>query len=329
MRRRDFIKVIGSGAVAWPLVASAQQQSRMRRLGILMSSAESDTEYQNFVRKFVRDLQELGWTEGPKLRIDYRWAAADPERIRMFAKELVDMQPDLILSQNTPTTEALLQRTRTIPIVFCVVSDPVGSGFVASMAHPGGNATGFINFEPSMSTKWLDLLKQIMPRLDRVGLMFNPDTTPYQYYWRPFQSAAAEFSVQPIQVAVRDPADIEQAFVALARDPPAGLVLTPDVFNLVHRQLIISLSARHRVPTLYFYRYLAAAGGLISYGIDVGDLFRQAAPYVDRILKGEKSSELPIQTPTRYELVINLKTAKTLGVTIPDKLLAIADEVIE
>jgi putative tryptophan/tyrosine transport system substrate-binding protein len=329
IRRRDFITLLGGAAIAWPLLARAQQPSRMRHIGVLMSSAESDAEYQNFIRNFVRRLQELGWMEGRNLRIDYRWAAADTDRIRVFAKELVDLQPDLIVSQNTPTPAALLQQSRTIPIVFCVVSDPVGSGFVASLAHPAGNATGFTNFESSMSGKWLDVLKQIVPRLDRVALMFNPETSPYEYFWRAFQSASLSFAVRPIEAAVRDAAEIERAFVGLAREPPGALVLMPDVFNLVHRELIISLSARYRVPTLYFYRYLAAAGGLISYGIDVGDLYQQAAPYVDRILKGEKPEELPVQAPTRFELVINLKTANALGLIIPDKLLALADAVIE
>jgi putative tryptophan/tyrosine transport system substrate-binding protein len=329
MRRREFITLLGGAAASWPLAARAQQSSRVQRIGVLMSSTESDTEYQNFVKIFVRRLHELGWTEGQNLRIDYRWAAADTERTRVFAKELVDLQPDLIVSQNTPTTAALLQETRTIPIVFCVVSDPVGSGFVTSLAHPAGNVTGFTNFESSMSSKWLDLLKQIMPRLSRAALMFNPEMSPYQYYWRAFQSAAAAFGVQPVEAAVHDVAEIERAFLGLAREPPAGLVLMPDVFNLVHRELIISLSARYRVPTLYFYRYLAAAGGLISYGIDIGDLFQRAAPYVDRILKGEKPGELPVQAPTRFEFVINLKTAKTLGLDIPPTLLALADEVIE
>jgi putative tryptophan/tyrosine transport system substrate-binding protein len=327
MRRREFIAGIGSAA-AWPLAAVAQSGST-RRIGVLMSSSESDLEYQNFIKIFVRQLQDLGWMDGRNLRIDYRWAAADPDRLETFAKELVELKPDLLVSQNTPTTAALLQQTRTIPIVFIIVSDPIGSGFVGSLPHPGGNATGFMNFESAMTGKWLQLLKEVAPRVGRVALMFNPATSPYQYYWRPFESSASSSAVMPIEAAVHDDAEIEGAFVALAREPAGGLVLVPDTFLVVHRELIISLAARYRVPTLYFYRYFAAAGGLMSYGIDLGDLFRRAAPYADRILKGEKPAELPVQAPTKFELVINLKTAKTLGLTIPQTLLARADEVIE
>jgi putative tryptophan/tyrosine transport system substrate-binding protein len=262
------------------------------------------------------------------LRIDYRRAGADPDRIRTFAKELVELKPDLLVSQNTPTTEALLQQTRTIPIVFIVVSDPIGSGFVGSLPHPGGNVTGFTNFESSMTGKWLELLKEIAPRIGRVAIMFNPDTSPYQYYWRSFQSSASSSAVMPIEAAVHNDAEIEDTFVALAREPVGGLVLVPDAFNVVRRELIISLAARC-VPTLYFYSYFVAAGGLISYGIDLGDLFRRAAPYVDRILKGEKPAELPVQAPIKFALVINLKTAKALGLMIPESFLVHADEVIE
>jgi putative tryptophan/tyrosine transport system substrate-binding protein len=327
VKRREFIAGLG-GAAMWPVAAVAQSAS-IRRVGVLMSSDESDLEYQNFIKIFIRQLQDLGWMDGRNLRIEYRWAAADPDRLQTFAKELVELKPDLLVSQNTPTTAALLQQTRTIPIVFIVVSDPIGSGFVGSLPRPGGNVTGFMNFESAMTGKWLELLKEVAPRVGRVALMFNPGTSPYQYYWRPFQSSASSFAVMPIEAAVHDDAEIEGTFVALAREPAGGLVLGPDTFIVVHRELIISLAARYRVPALYFYRYFAAAGGLISYGTDLGDLFRRAAPYADRILKGEKPAELPVQAPTKFELVINLKTAKTLGLTIPQTLLAIADEVIE
>ena len=326
--RRQLITALGGAAISWPFAAVAQSGS-IRRIGVLMTAPESDFEYQNFFKIFFKQLQDLGWIEGRNLRIDYRRAGADPDRIRTFAKELVELKPDLLVSQNTPTTAALLQQTRTIPIVFIVVSDPIGSGFVGSLPHPGGNVTGFTNFESGMTGKWLELLKEIAPRIGRVALMFNPDTSPYQYYWRPFQSSASSSAVMPIEAAVHDDAEIEDTFVALAREPVGGLVLVPDAFNVVHRELIISLAARYRVPTLYFYSYFATAGGLIFYGIDLGDLFRRAAPYVDRILKGEKPAELPVQAPIKFELVINLKTAKTLGVTIPQTLLATADEVIE
>jgi putative ABC transport system substrate-binding protein len=326
--RRQLITAVGGAAIWWPLAAVAQSGS-VRRVGVLMSSDESDLEYQTFIKIFVRQLQDLGWIDGRNLRIDYRWAAADPDRIRSFAKELVELKPDLLVSQNTPTTAALLQQTRSIPIVFIVVSDPIGSGFVGNLPHPGGNATGFMNFESAMTGKWLELLKEVAPRIGRVALMFNPDTSPYEYYWRPFQSSASTSAVMPIEAAVHDDAEIEGIFVALAREPAGGLVLVPDTFIVVHRELIISLAARYRVPTLYFYRYFAAAGGLMSYGIDLGDLFRRAAPYADRILKGERPAELPVQAPTKFELVLNLKTAKTLGLAIPQTLLATADEVIE
>jgi putative ABC transport system substrate-binding protein len=326
--RRQLITALGGAAISWPLAAVAQSGS-IRRVGVLMSSDESDLEYQTFIKIFVRQLQDLGWMDGRNLRIDYRWAAADPDRIRTFAKELVELKPDLLVSQNTPTTAALLQQTRTIPIVFIVVSDPIGSGFVGSLPHPGGNVTGFTNFESSMTGKWLELLKEIAPRIGRVALMFNPDTSPHEYYWRPFQSSASSSAVMPIEAAVHNDSEIEDTFVALAREPVGGLVLVPDVFNVVRRDLIISLAARYRVPTLYFYSYFVAAGGLISYGIDLGDLFRRAAPYVDRILKGEKPAELPVQAPIKFALVINLKTAKALGLTIPESFLVHADEVIE
>ena len=329
MRRRDFLGVIG-GAAAWPLAARAQQGERMRRIGVLMAYAESDPEAQAWVAAFREELQKLGWTEGRNIRIDIRWATGDTEAIQRFAKELVALQPDLIVSPTTPPTAALLQQTRTIPIIFAIVADPVGSGFVASFPRPGGNATGFINYEPTIASKWLELLKEIAPRVNRVAFLFNPATAPhFEYYLNPFKAAAASFGLEAIAAPVRGTSELESVIAAQAREPNSGLMVMPDSFTTSHRVEIISLAARYRLPAIYPYRYFAEVGGLLSYGLDRLDNFRRAATYADRILKGEKPSELPVQAPVKFELVINLKTAKALGLTVPPTLLARADEVIE
>ena len=286
----------------------------MRRIGVLMAYAESDPEAQAWVAAFREGLQKLGWTEGRNIRIDTRWAASDAELMQRFAKELVALQPDLILSSSTPTTAALLQQTRTIPIIFAVVADPVGSGFVASFPRPGGNVTGFTNFEPTMAGKWLELLKEIAPRVNRVALLFNPATAPYvEYYLNPFKAAAASFAVEAIAAPVRDTSELESVIAAQAREPNGGLIVMPDTFMTAHRAEITSLAARYRLPAVYSFRFFAELGGLLSYGNDRLDNFRRAATYADRILKGEKPSELPVQAPAKFELVINLKTAKALG----------------
>ena len=328
MKRREFITMTGAAA-AWPLVARAQQGDR-RRIGLLLSYAESDPEAQARVAGFREGLQKLGWTEDDNIRIDIRWGASDARVMQRFAKELVEIRPDLILSHNTPTTTTLLQETRTIPIVFAVVSDPVGSGFVASFARPGGNLTGFTNIEPMMAGKWLELLKEIAPRVNRAAFLFNPATAPYaEYYLRPFKAGAASLALEAISAPVRDTSELESAIAAQARAPNGGLVVMTDSFLVTHRAAITSLAARYSLPAVYPFRSFIEEGGLLSYGNDVVDNFRRAATYADRILKGAKPGELPVQAPVKFELVINLKTARMLRLTVPSSLLALADEVIE
>jgi putative ABC transport system substrate-binding protein len=303
----------------------------MQRIGVLMGYPESDSEAQTKIAAFRDGLQKLGWTEGRNTRIDTRWATpADAESMERFAKELVALQPDLILSSTTPTTAALLQQTRTIPIVFATVADPVGSGFVASFPRPGGNVTGFVVFEASLAGKWLELLKEIVPRVNRITFLFNPATATYaEFYLNPFKAAAESFAVEAIAAPVRDRSELESVVSAQAREPNGGLIVMPDTFTTARRAEITALAARHRLPTVYPFRYFAQSGGLLSYGTDLVHDFRRAATYADRILKGAKPSELPVQGPVKFELVINLKTAKALGLEIPPTLLARADEVIE
>ena len=330
MTRRKFITLLG-GAAAWPLAGHAQQPG-MRRIGVLMGISESDLPAQAYIMAFRDGLQKLGWMEGRNIQIDYRWGAGDIGRTQTFAKELVDLKPDLLLGHTTPATAALQNETRTIPIVFVVVSDPVGSRFVASLPHPGGDITGFINIEGSISGKWVEILKDVVPGLSGAALLYNPDTAPYyDYYRQPFETAARSGGIEAIASTVRSVEDIESVVTGLAHRGGAGLVVMPDTFLLTERNLdqIIALAARHRVPTIYPYRYAVAAGGLISYGTDNADLWRRSATYVDRILKGAKTADLPVQVPTKFEFAINLKTAKTLGVSIPAILQATADEVIE
>jgi putative ABC transport system substrate-binding protein len=327
MKRREFIALAGAAATL-PLAARAQQ---LRRIGVLMGYAEYDPEGQTRVAAFREEFQKLGWTEGRNIRIDMRWARPDDEEsMRRFAKELVALQPDLILSHVTPTTAALLQQTRTIPIIFVNVADPVGSGFVASIPRPGGNVTGFTILEPTMAGKWLELLKEIAPRLNRIALVFNPATATYaDVFLNPFKIAARSFAVEAIAAPVRDGSELESVVAAQARQPNSGLIAIPDQFLTVHRSEVTSLAARYHLPAAYPYRYFAELGGLLSYGIDVIDQFRRAAIYADRILKGAKPSELPVQAPVKFEMVINLKTAKALGLDVPLSLQQRADEVIE
>ena len=329
MKRRAFVALLG-GAAAWPLAAWAQQPERMRRIGVLMAYEESVAEAQAWVAAFREGFRKLGWTEGGDFQIDVRWATGDKATITRFAKEMVESQPDLILSSSTPTTAALLEQTRAIPIVFGIVTDPIGSGFVASFPRPGGNATGFTNFEPTMGGKWLELLKEIAPRVNRATFLFNPVAGPYfEYYLGTFKAAAASLAVQPIVTPVRDPSELESAIAAQAREANGGIVVMPEAFTLAHRAEITKLAARYRLPAVYAYRVFAELGGLLSYGSDLTDNFRRAATYADRILKGAQPSELPVQAPVKFELVINLTTAKALGLNIPTTLLARADEVIE
>jgi putative tryptophan/tyrosine transport system substrate-binding protein len=330
MSRRQFLRLLGGGAAAWPLAARAQQGERVRRIGVLMNMPADDPEGQQRAKAFETGLQELGWIRGRNLEIVYRWAPHDTN-LRTQASELVAAQPDLILGNTTPALTALQQETRTIPIVFVQVIDPVAQGFVASLAHPGGNITGFSAYELSgIGGKWLGLLKEVAPRVVRVGLLFNPNTAPYAHYFlRSFEAAASSFAVEAIPTPVHGTSELERAVAAFAVEPNAGLIAMPDVFTTVHRDLIISLAARHRLPALYTLRLFAVNGGLVSYGIEPTDVLRQAATYVDRILKGAKPAELPIQLPTKYTLVVNLKTATALGLTIPESFLQRADEVIE
>jgi ABC-type uncharacterized transport system substrate-binding protein len=329
--RREFIVTLGGAAVAWSLAVRAQQPARMRRIGVLMGYAESGSSGQALIAAFRDGLQKLGWTEGRNTQIDIRWATpADAESIQRFAKELVALQPDLIVSSTTPITAALLQQTRTIPIIFPALSDPVGSGFVASFSRPGGNVTGFNVSEPTQSGKLVELLKAIAPRVARVAMLFNPVSAPYAEYWlNPFKAAAASFAVEAISAPVRDESELDSVVAAQAREPNSGLITMPDSFTIAYRLEIISLANHYRLPAVYPFRFFAEVGGLLSYGVDLVDNYRRVATYVDRILKGDKPADLPVQAPTKFELVINLKTAKALGLTLPEKLLALADEVIE
>jgi putative ABC transport system substrate-binding protein len=329
VRRRQFLTLLG-GAAAWPFAARAEQPERVRRIGVLMAYAESDREGQAWIAAFREGLQKIGWAEGRNTRIELRWAADDVETMQRFAKELVAQQPDLILTQNTPTTAAMLRQTRSIPIIFGLVSDPVGSGFVASFSRPGGNVTGFVNFEGSVGGKWLELLKESAPRTNRVAFLFNPTTAPFAtYYLDSFKAAARTLAVEAITAPVRDVAQLESAVVALAREPNGGVIVMPETFLNVNRMEVVSLAARQHLPAVYPFRFFAELGGLLSYGTEPVNNFWRAASYVDRILKGEKPATLPVQAPTKYELVINLKTAKALGLEVPQTLIARADEVIE
>jgi len=331
MQRREFIALIGSAALTWPSTASAQQAERLRRVGVLMAHAETDPEFQDYLAAFRAELQKLGWTEGRNIRIDARWGALDDAEVRQrSAKELIAMQPDVILTQNTPPTATMLRQTRTVPVIFVIVADPVGSGFVESLARPGGNATGFIVMEPTIASKWLELLKEIAPRVKRVAFLFNPATTPFaDIYLNPFKAAAPSFAVEAIAAPVHDASDLEGVFAAQAREPNSGLLVMPDGFLNVHRAEIVSLAARYGLPTVYPWRFFPELGGLLSYGNEQRDSFRLAATYVDRILKSEKPSELPVQAPVKFELVINMKTAKALGLDVPMLLQQRADNVIE
>jgi putative ABC transport system substrate-binding protein len=331
MQRREFITLIGGAVAVWPLAAQAQQPERMRRIGVLMAHTESDPEFQAYLGAFRDGLQKLGWSEGRNIRIDARWGALDDAELRQrSAKELIALQPDLILTQNTPPTASMLQQTRTIPVIFVIVADPVGSGFVGSLARPGGNATGFTIMEPTITGKLLELLKEIAPRVSRAAFMFNPATAPYvAIYLEPFKAAAASFGVETIVAPVHDRAELDTVIAAQAREPNGGLIVIPDGFLNVHRVEIISLAARYSLPAVYPWRFFPELGGLLSYGSQQRDSFRLAATYADRILKGEKPSELPVQAPVKYELVINMKTAKALGLDVPLLLQQRADELIE
>jgi putative ABC transport system substrate-binding protein len=330
MHRRQFVTLIGGAALTWPLEARAQPVDRVRRIGVMMPLAESDLEAQIVVAAFVQRLQALGWTDGGNVRIDYRWAGGDDLRIQALAKQLVALQPDLIVARSSPVVAALLQQTRIIPIVFAQVVDAERQGFVATLAHPGGNITGFTNFEPSMGGKWIGLLKAIAPQVARVAFIFNPKTAPYsEELLSSVEAATPSSAVKPIASPVQDGAEMERMVATFAAESNGGLIILPDAFMATNRDLIIALAARHGLPAIYPFRYFAADGGLMSYGVDPADSFRQVASYVDRILRGAKPADLPVQTPTKFELVINLKTAKVLGIDVPLHLQQLADELIE
>jgi ABC-type uncharacterized transport system substrate-binding protein len=329
MRRRDFITLIGGAATGWPLGARAQQAAPIRLVGMLMGFAETDPAAQSLVTEFTSELTRLGWKSGSNLRIELRWGAGDTDRIRALAKELVGLQPDAIFGQTTPVVDALAHETQKIPIVFVTVSDPIGSGFAKSLTHPGGNITGFTFVESAMGGKWVELLREIAPNTEHVALLFNPATAPpLKFYMPSIQAAASSFGIQVLVTPVLAKEELESVVAAQAHDAGGSLIVMPDAFNAANHELIISLAARYDVPALYGNDF-ARSGGLISYGSDFSETFHLAAGYIDRILKGAKAGELPIQLPTKFNLTLNLRTAKALGLTVPQSLRVAADEVIE
>jgi putative ABC transport system substrate-binding protein len=331
MKRREFISLVGSAAAVWPFAARAQQPGRVRRVGVLFAFIDSDPESQARIVAFQQELESLGWSDGHNIQIEYRWANGDAERFRAFAAELVAARPDVIVAHASPSAEALARATRIIPIIFAVVSDPVGSGLAASLSEPGRNATGFTNFATSTGAKWVEFLKALSPRLARVALLFNPATAPGRgsTYLQSVEAAAESFGIDSTHATVSNAAQIEDAIATLSSRPDSALIVMPDVFMTNHRHLITALATRHMLPAIYPFRYFAEGGGLISYGIDLSDIFRRAAGYVDKVLRGATPSSLPIQHPDKFELVINLKTAMALGLDVPRILLARADKVIE
>jgi putative ABC transport system substrate-binding protein len=329
IERRKFLATLGGAAAAWPLTARAQQIDKVRRIGVLHAPAVGDPEALARVTAFAQGLQQFGWTDGRNVRIDTRFAAGDTARYRRYAAELVALAPDVILASSSPAIMSVQELTRTVPIVFVNIVDPVGAGFVESLARPGGNATGFVLYEYGMSAKWLELLKEIVPPLKLAAVLRDPAIASGAGQYAVIQAAAPSFGVELRAVGVRDAGEIERGITAFARSSNGGLIVTGSPLALVHRDLIITLAGRHRLPAVYPFRYFATSGGLIAYGPNATDPYRRAASYIDRILKGEKPADLPVQAPTKYELVINLKTAKALGLTMPDSLLARADAVIE
>jgi putative ABC transport system substrate-binding protein len=329
LRRRDFIALLGGAAAAWPLAARAQQLGQMRRIGVLIGGVENDPEWKTRLSAFTRALADLGWTDGLNLRMEFRWYGDDANRIRALAQELVGLQPDIILANSTPATVALRRETRTIPIVFASVSDPVASGIVPALDRPGENITGFANQEASLGGKWLELLLAIAPGLKRAAIMFNPDTAAVSTYMAPLETSARSLKIAPIIAPVHSEGDIETTIIAVGRDPGGGLVVIPDTFTNAHRASIIAAAARNSIPAVYFQSNFVRDGGLLAYGVDQVDNWRRAASYVDRILRGAKPGDLPVQFPVKYEMVLNLKTAKALGLSVPPTMLTLADEVIE
>src|SRR5262249_29707677 len=329
IRRREFITLLGGAAATWPLAARAQQPERMRRIGVVMAYAQDDPETKPRLAAFRQGLERLGWSEGSNVRFDYRYSPpASADQASVLARELVALQPDAILTHSTPITAAQQQASRAIPIVFVAVSDPIGSGFIASLARPGGSLTGLTLFEASISGKWLAMLKEIAPHIARAAFVIDPKTSSFAHYQREAEAIATSLAIELVPSPVENEADIERTIGSFAREPNAGLVFPPSSTTTVHRDLIIALTARHRLPAGYAWRHFVTAGGLMSYGINPVDEFRQAAYLVDRIVRGANPADLPVQTPTRYETILNLKTAKALGLTVPPGLLVAADEVI-
>ena len=329
MRRREFITLLGGAAAAWPLAARAQQHERMRRVGVLMPHTQNNPVGPPRIAALLQELQQLGWIVGRNVEMDVRWAGADAESLRKHAAELAALAPDVILANGSVAVAPLLHATRTVPIVFVIVPDPVGGGFIDSLARPGGNATGFLQFEYGLSGKWLELLKQIAPGVTRAVIMRDPTSPTGTGQFGAIQSVAPSVGVEVNPAGMRDAREIERAIAAFARGSNGGLIVTGSALAQLHRDLIITLAARHKLPAVYFERFFVTGGGLVSYGADIVDQFRRAAGYVDRILKGEKPADLPVQAPTKYETVLNMKTAKALGLQVPDIVLVRADELIE
>ena len=328
MTRRDLIVALGI-VIARPLSVHAQMPARTRRVGVLLAGAEDDPVLRSMTAALREQLEKLGWTEGRNVTLDYRWAAAESEQFPVLAKELLALQPDVIVSLTTTAALAIKRETNAVPVVFVNVVDPIGSGLVASLARPGGNFTGFIHFDPAMAGKWLEMLKQVAPRLARVAVLYSPKTLPsYAVYMRAIEAAAPSFAIRPMATPVSDDAEIQRAIDAFGHEPSGGMIVLPDATPVVHRRLIIARAAVNRLPTVYPFGFFVRDGGLMSYGVDAADRYRQAASYVDRVLKGAKPSDLPVQMPTKFELTINLKTAQALGLTFPRELLLVADEVI-
>jgi putative ABC transport system substrate-binding protein len=329
LKRREFVTLLGGTAAAWPVAARAQQGERIRRIGVQVSGLESDPEMQARLDSLRHGLERVGWSVGRNILFDYRFSGGDPARFQSLAQELVSLRPDVLVAFTTPVAAALQRQTRTIPIVFVNVSDPIGSGLIADLARPGGNLTGLLLYEEGITGKWLALLKEIAPALGRAALIANPGTTPYEYFVRSARIAAASLAIVVVPTPVTDAADVERAITSFAREPNGGLVLLPSATVIEHRDLVITLAARHRVPAVYPFRFFVSAGGLMSYGTDLVEQHRQVAFYVDRILRGASAADLPVQAPTKYETVLNLRAAKALGLEVPPTLLVRADEVIE
>jgi putative tryptophan/tyrosine transport system substrate-binding protein len=329
VRRREFITLLGGAAAAWPSATRAQQPERIRRVSVLMAIPESDPEAQAYLTAFREGLQKLGWMDGRNVRIDYRFADGDATRLPKLAKELIELRPDVIFAAATQAATAIRQQTLSVPIVFTQVPDPVSAGFVTNLARPNGNITGFTNFEFSIGGKWLEVIKECVPNVGRILVVFDPANPSWAAYLRTIEAAAPSFGVQLSPAGVGDVAEIQNAIASFAREPNGAIVVLPAPVTLLHREAIIATAAQHRSPAVYPYRFFTVSGGLISHGVDVPDLYKRAASYVDRILKGAKPAELPVQQPTKFELVINLKTAKALGLDVPLRLQQLADEVIE